>query len=449
MFESVLIANRGEIAVRVAHAARELGVRSVAIYSDADEDAKHVRHADEAYTVGSPVPKKSYLDADAVFEVAREADVDAIHPGYGFFAENARFAKRVEESEFTWIGPSSDSMRELGEKTNARAVMQEAGVPVVPGTKEPIADVSEAVDFAEEYGYPIAIKADGGGGGKGLYVVEEDDDIESKFETAKREGEAYFDNSAVYVEKYLENPKHIEVQVIADAHGNVCHIGERDCTIQRRQQKLIEETPSPALDPQLRTEIRTAARDGLKEAGYVNAGTVEFLFADGEFYFLEVNTRIQVEHPISEIVTGVDLVKEQLRVAAGKELSFEQADIEPRGHAIEFRLNAEDPTNDFTPMPGTLSVYRPPTGIGVRVDDGVDQGDAISPFYDSMFGKVIVHGRSREEALQRAARALSGMEIEGIPTTIPFHLAMIQNETFVQNEHTTTFVDDSFTLTTE
>lgn len=442
MFEKVLIANRGEIAVRVAQACRELGVQAVAVYSDADEKAKHVRLADEAVHVGESVAGKSYLDQAKILAAAREAEVDAIHPGYGFLSENPGFAARVEESEFVWVGPPSEVMEQLSEKTGARQIMSEAGVPIVPGTTEPATDIEEVYAFGDEHGYPIVIKADGGGGGRGLKVVRDEDEVESQFQNARREGEAYFDNPEVYVEKYLDSSRHIEVQVLADQHGNVRHLGERDCSIQRRQQKLIEETPSPSLDDEVRAELCESARRGVAEAGYVNAGTVEFLYEDGEFYFLEVNSRIQVEHPVTEAVTGIDLVKWQLRIAAGEALTFEQSDVAPRGAAMEFRVNAEDPDNDFAPWPGTLDTYRPPSGNGVRIDSGVDQGDAVSPFYDSMFAKFVVHGEDRAEVLARADRVLAEAEIDGVPTTIPFHRRVLADEGFVANEHTTKYVED-------
>ncbi|WP_129114696.1 acetyl-CoA carboxylase biotin carboxylase subunit [Halegenticoccus tardaugens] len=447
MFESVLVANRGEIAVRIVQACRELGVEAVAVYSDADEEAKHVRHADRAYNVGSPVPSKSYLDQDRLLEVVAEAGVDAVHPGYGFLAENAGFARRIEGSDAVWVGPPSDVMESLGEKTKARAIMRGAGVPIVPGTTEPVESPDAVRSFADEHGYPVAIKADGGGGGKGLAVVERAAAVDERFESARREGEAYFDNPNVYVEKYLEAPRHVEVQVLADEHGTVRHFGERDCSVQRRQQKLIEEAPSPALDDDEREALCESARRGVAEAGYENAGTVEFLYQDGEFYFLEVNTRIQVEHPVTEARTGFDLVKWQLRVAAGKEIDFGQSDVRPVGAAIEFRINAEDPANDFTPRPGTVDVYRPPRGIGVRVDDGIDQGDEVGPFYDSMVGKVVVAGQTRTEAVARSKRALRECEIDGIPTTIPFHERVLSDERFLAGEHTTRFVEDSLDLT--
>ncbi|WP_416841442.1 acetyl-CoA carboxylase biotin carboxylase subunit [Haloferax sp. DFSO52] len=446
MFDKILVANRGEIAVRVIQACKELGVQAVAVYSDADEDAKHVRHADESYNIGSPIAAKSYLDQEKLLDVAREAGVDAIHPGYGFLAENARFAERIEASEFEWIGPPSDVMRALGEKTGARRIMQEANVPIVPGTTEPATGPADVRAFADEHGYPVAIKADGGGGGRGLKVVERAEDVEELFKNAKREGEAYFDNADVYVERFLENPRHIEVQVLADHHGTVRHLWERDCSIQRRQQKLIEETPSPSLTPEVRSELCEAARRGVEEAGYVNAGTVEFLYEDGEFYFLEVNTRIQVEHTITEAVTGIDLVKWQIRIASGESISFEQDEVTQSQAAMEFRINAEDPFSDFAPMPGTLDIYRPPRGIGVRIDDGVDEGDGIAPFYDSMFAKFVVIAETRDEVVKRGLRALDEADIQGIPTTIPFHQHVLTDDVFLSNEHTTKYVDEQVTL---
>ncbi|WP_049890055.1 acetyl-CoA carboxylase biotin carboxylase subunit [Natronorubrum sulfidifaciens] len=442
MFERVLIANRDEIAVRIIQACTELGIEAVAVYSDADEDAKHVRLADDAYHIGNSKAKESYLDQDALLEAAREADVDAIHPGYGFLAESESFAANVETSEFEWIGPPSDVMADFGEKTKARKIMDAADVPIVPGTTEPVTSPAEVEAFGEEHGYPIAIKADGGGGGRGLKIAYGPDEIESKLQEAIREGDAYFDNPSVYLERFLEDPRHIEVQIIADEHGNVRHLGERDCSIQRRQQKLVEESPSPVLDEETREELCDAACRGAASADYVNAGTVEFLYEGGEFYFIEVNARIQVEHTVTEQLTGIDLVKWQLRVAAGEELSFSQDEIDPRGAAIEFRINAEDPDNDFIPLPGTLSKYRPARGIGVRVDDGVDEGDSIAPFYDSMFAKLVVTGQDRAEAIARGKRALEETTIEGIPTTLPFHKLLLEDDGFVANEHTTTYVEN-------
>jgi len=442
MFEKVLVANRGEIAVRVMRACEELGIDTVAVYSDADREAGHVRYAGEAYNVGPPRAADSYLDGAAIIEAGHRAGADAIHPGYGFLAENADFAADVADSTLTWVGPPADAMRALGEKTRARSLMDEAGVPVVPGTTDPVESAGEVAEIGTEYGYPIAIKAEGGGGGRGLQIVEGEDGIDEALETAKREGEAYFDNASVYVEKYLDSPRHVEVQILADRHGNVRHLGERDCSLQRRHQKLIEEAPSPAMDAGLRAEIGEAARRGIREAGYRNAGTVEFLLADGEFYFMEVNTRIQVEHTVTEWVTGIDVVKWQLRVAAGGEIDFEQEEVSVDGHAIEYRINAENPAAEFAPTPGTLSTYDPPGGIGVRVDDAVRHGEAVTGEYDSMIAKLIVGAGDREECLARSKRALAEFDVEGFHTTIPFHRLMLEDEHFRAGEHTTDYLDE-------
>ncbi|RZH67787.1 acetyl-CoA carboxylase biotin carboxylase subunit [Natrinema altunense] len=442
MFDKVLVANRGEIAVRVMAACEELGCETVAVYSDADRNGGHVDYADEAYNVGPAPASESYLDQEELIDVAERTGADAIHPGYGFLAENADFARRVEETpDITWVGPPSDAMETLGEKTKARTVMQDAGVPVVPGTTDPVDDADEVRALGEEFGYPIAIKAEGGGGGRGMKIVRSEAEVDDALESARREGEAYFGNDSVYVEKYLEAPKHIEVQVLADRHGNVRHLGERDCSLQRRHQKVIEEAPSPALDADLRDEIGEAARQGVREAGYTNAGTVEFLVEDGEFYFMEVNTRIQVEHTVSEEVTGIDIVRWQLRVAAGEALAFSQDDVEIDGHAIEYRINAENPAADFTPTPGQLTTYRPPTSIGIRLDHAVAQGDEIGGDYDSMIGKLIVRGDDRDHCLERSKRALEHFAVDGVHTTIPFHRLMLDDGTFVAGDHTTKYLD--------
>jgi acetyl-CoA/propionyl-CoA carboxylase biotin carboxyl carrier protein len=443
MFEKVLVANRGEIAIRVMAACEELGVDTVAVYSDADRNGGHVDYADEAYNVGPAPASDSYLDQETIVETAREAGADAIHPGYGFLAENAEFARRVEGTDgITWVGPSGDAMERLGEKTKARSVMQEADVPVVPGTTEPVSDAAEVREMGDRYGYPIAIKAEGGGGGRGMKIVRSEDEVADALESAQREGKAYFGNDSVYVEKYLDEPRHVEVQIIADHHGNVRHLGERDCSLQRRHQKVIEEAPSPALDEDLREEMGEAARQGVRAAEYTNAGTVEFLVEDGEFYFMEVNTRIQVEHTVSEEVTGIDIVRWQLRVAAGEELAFSQDDVEIEGHAIEFRINAENPANDFAPTPGPLETYDPPSSIGIRLDDAVNQGDDIGGDYDSMIAKLIVAGEDRQHCIERSKRALRHFDIEGFHTIIPFHRLMLDDETFVAGDHTTKYLDE-------
>ncbi|NLV14924.1 acetyl-CoA carboxylase biotin carboxylase subunit [Haloarcula argentinensis] len=457
MFDKVLVANRGEIAVRVMRACEELGIGTVAVYSDADKHAGHVRYADEAYNVGPARAADSYLDQEAIIDAAKQADADAIHPGYGFLAENADFAERVQETDgVTWVGPESESMEALGEKTKARKIMQSADVPIVPGTTDPVEDPEEVVEFGEENGFPVAIKAEGGGGGRGMKIVHDPEEAEEQLESAKREGEAYFSNDSVYLERYLENPRHIEVQIIADHHGNVRHLGERDCSLQRRHQKVIEEGPSPALNDALRERIGDAARRGVRESDYYNAGTVEFLVEEdtdreqgellGEeanFYFLEVNTRIQVEHCVTEEITDIDIVKWQLRVAMDEEITFDQDDVEIEGHAMEFRINAENAADDFAPATGgSLDTYDPPGGIGVRLDDALRQGDDLVTDYDSMIAKLITYGGDREECIERGKRALKDFDIEGIPTVIPFHRLMLTDEKFVTGTHTTKYLDE-------
>jgi len=458
MFDKVLVANRGEIAVRVMRACDELGIGTVAVYSEADKHAGHVRYADEAYNVGPARAADSYLDQEAIIETATQADADAVHPGYGFLAENASFARKVEETDgVAWIGPAGDAMEKLGEKTKARNIMQSADVPIVPGTTDPVTEPQEVIDFGEDNGYPIAIKAEGGGGGRGMKIVHSEDEVEEQLESAKREGEAYFSNDSVYLERYLENPRHIEVQIIADHDGNVRHLGERDCSLQRRHQKVIEEGPSAALSDELREEIGEAARRGVREADYYNAGTVEFLVEedtdreagevlgpDANFYFLEVNTRIQVEHCVTEEITGIDIVKWQIRVAQDENLAFEQDDVEIDGHAMEFRINAENAAKDFAPaQSGSLETYDPPGGIGVRMDDALRQGDELVTDYDSMIAKLIVHGNGRSEAIERGKRALAEFDIEGFPTVIPFHRLMLTDEEFVASTHTTKYLDET------
>jgi acetyl-CoA/propionyl-CoA carboxylase biotin carboxyl carrier protein len=456
MFDKVLVANRGEIAVRVMRACADLGVDTVAVYSEADKHSGHVRYADEAYNVGPARAADSYLDHDAVIEAAEKAGADAIHPGYGFLAENAEFAAAVEATDgVTWVGPSSTSMEQAGEKTKARKVMDAADVPIVPGTTDPVTSADEVHAFGDEHGYPIAIKAEGGGGGRGMKIVHDPDEAEAQLDAAKREGEAYFDNDSVYLERYLENPRHIEVQILADEHGNVRHLGERDCSLQRRHQKVIEEGPSPALSDELREKIGEAARRGADAADYYNAGTFEFLVEeedraddellgpDANFYFLEVNTRIQVEHCVTEELTGIDIVKWQLRVAAGEAIDFEQDEVELEGHAIEFRINAENAAEEFAPATGgELETYDPPGGIGVRLDDALRQGDDLVTDYDSMIAKLIVHAGDREECFARSERALAEYDIEGIPTIIPFHRLMLEDEAFAAGTHTTKYLDN-------
>ncbi len=422
-FRKILIANRGEIALRVMRTAKELGCATIAVYSDADRDALHVRYADEAYHLGPATPSQSYLNADKLLDVARRAGADAIHPGYGFFAENAGFARRVIEAGLTWIGPHPDAIDAMGDKIRSRQAMVAAGVPVVPGGTDPIADVAGAHAAAERYGFPLALKASGGGGGKGLKIARSAEELESAFTTAGREATAYFGNGTIYAERYLENPKHVELQILADKHGTVLHVGERDCSLQRRHQKLWEEAPA-RISPRVRDGLRAAGVKAAQAIGYDSVGTIECLVAGDEFYFLEMNTRIQVEHTVSEQISGIDLVREQILVAAGRPLSFGQADIAFHGHSIEVRVNAEDPAQNFRPAPGTVERYREPGGLGVRIDSAAYPGFTITPDYDSMIAKLIVTARDRDEALARLARAIDEYTIAGVPTTLPLLRAL-------------------------
>jgi acetyl-CoA/propionyl-CoA carboxylase biotin carboxyl carrier protein len=440
--KSVLIANRGEIAVRVIRAARDLGLHTIAVYSELDRSALHVNLADEAWNIGPAPSAESYLNIPRILEVAREAGADAIHPGYGFLAENAGFAKAITDTGLIWVGPSPEAITTMGDKIASRVAADRAGVASVPGTIEPLSDSADVRTFAEAHGFPIAIKAAHGGGGKGLKVVYDPDDLEAAFESARREAEAWFANPEVYVERYLEHPRHIEAQIILDTHGNAMFLGERDCSLQRRHQKLVEETPAPGFTDAQRAKLEAAALAIADATGYVNAGTVEFLMdTNGDLFFLEMNTRIQVEHTITEEATGIDLVAEQLRVAAGDPLSFDA--VERRGHAIEFRINAEDPASGFLPTPGKLSKYREPAGPWVRVDSGVCQGARISQYYDNLIAKLVVRGRDREEAIRRSIRALSEFEIEGVETTIPAHLRILQGSDFPAGTIHTRLVEDS------
>jgi acetyl-CoA/propionyl-CoA/long-chain acyl-CoA carboxylase, biotin carboxylase, biotin carboxyl carrier protein len=434
-FDKVLVANRGEIAIRIFRTLRELGLGSVAVYSEADRGALHVSFADEAYLIGPASPAESYLKIDTLVETALRANAGAVHPGYGFLAENAAFARAVEAAGLTWIGPPPEAIDLMGSKTRARQVMRAAGVPITPGTTDPVESVEAVLQLGEELGYPLLIKAAAGGGGKGMEVVESPADAERAFETARRQGQSYFANPDVYVEKLILDPRHVEVQVLADAHGNVIHLGERDCTIQRRHQKLIEETPSPAVDGGLRARIGEVGVNAARAAGYRSAGTIEGLLTrDGEYFFMEMNTRIQVEHTVTEEVTGVDLVREQVRIALGERLSLDQADVELRGHAIECRINAEDVAKGFLPSPGIVTVYREPSGPGVRVDSGVAAGNEVSGVYDPMIAKLIVHGVDREHARRRMLRALDEFVIEGPTTLLGFHKALLAHECFVRGE---------------
>ncbi|RRR74267.1 MAG: acetyl-CoA carboxylase biotin carboxylase subunit [Candidatus Viridilinea halotolerans] len=444
MFTTVLIANRGEIALRVMRACRELGLRTVAVYSEADRDAPHVAYADAAYLLGPGPSSESYLNIPRLIEVAQQSEAGAIHPGYGFLAENAEFARAVAAAGMVFVGPPPEAMERMGGKTAARNEATNAGVPVVPGTLEALEDLVEIERLAGEFGYPIAIKAVGGGGGRGLRVVRSAAEIADAFASARREAETAFKNGALYVEKYLPSPRHIEIQILADTHGNVVHLGERDCSVQRRHQKLIEEAPSPALSAELRAEMGAAAVRLAKSVDYVGAGTLEFLFQDGHYYFLEMNTRIQVEHTVTEMVYGVDLVKGQLRIAQGEVLWLKQAELTPRGHAIECRINAEDALHNFRPALGTVGAYREPSGLGVRVDSGVRADYTIPQFYDSLLAKLVVWAETRPEAIARGLRALADYEIGGgVVTTIPFHRAALGHPVFAKGDLSVNFIAEN------
>jgi acetyl-CoA/propionyl-CoA carboxylase, biotin carboxylase, biotin carboxyl carrier protein len=442
MFEKVLIANRGEIAIRVARSLREMGVGSVAVYSEIDRDAPHVREADEAFLIGPAVPAESYLDIAKIIATAKEAGAEAIHPGYGFLAENPEFARACGDAEIVFIGPPPEAIESMGSKTRAREIMAEAGVPIVPGATEPAADVEAARKQAEDAGYPVACKAAGGGGGKGFRVAMTPDDLEEAFEGAAREGEKFFSDDRVYVERYLEDPRHVEVQVLADSHGSVIHLGERDCSIQRRHQKLIEEAPGPHVDAEMRERIGKIATDAAAAVGYRGAGTVEGMQVGGEYFFLEMNTRVQVEHCVTEMVTGIDIVREQILIAAGEELSISQDDVELRGHAIECRINAEAAHKKFAPAPGAITTYREPAGPGVRVDSGVEAGSEVTPMYDPMVAKLIVWDVDREKATRRMLRALGEYEIGGLTTLIPFHSAILATEQWAKGETCRDLMED-------
>jgi acetyl-CoA/propionyl-CoA carboxylase biotin carboxyl carrier protein len=433
LFSKVLVANRGEIAIRVFRTLRELGIGSVAVYSEADRAALHVSYADEAYLIGGGPAAESYLRQERILETARRAGAEAVHPGYGFLAENAAFARACSDYGLVWVGPPPEAIEAMGSKIEARERMRAAGVPIIPGVTEPVESAAEARRLGDELGWPIAIKASAGGGGKGLKVVRGADEVERAFESARREGEAYFSDAAVYVERFLEDPRHVEVQVLADSSGNVIHLGERDCTIQRRHQKLVEETPSPAVDSELRERIGRTAVDAARAVDYRSAGTIEGLLThDGEYFFLEMNTRIQVEHTVTEMVTGLDLVREQLLIAAGQPLSIRQEDVRLDGHAIECRINAEDASNGFLPAPGTVVRYQEPAGPGVRVDSGVVAGSEISPLYDPMIAKLIVHDVDREHARRRMLRALDEFAVDGVKTLIGFHKALLTHPCFIE-----------------
>jgi acetyl-CoA/propionyl-CoA carboxylase biotin carboxyl carrier protein len=428
MFDKVLVANRGEIAIRVMRTLKEMGIGSVGVYSEADRDAPHVSKADEAHLIGPSVPAESYLNIDRLLETAGKSGADAIHPGYGFLAENARFAEACDKAGITFVGPPASAIEAMGSKTRARELMAGAGVPIVPGTTSAVESVAEAKKEAKEIGYPIACKAAGGGGGKGFRVAKSEDELEDAFEGAAREGEKFFSDPTVYLERYLEDPRHVEVQVLADSHGNVIHLGERDCSIQRRHQKLIEEAPAPHVDDEMRERIGKIATDAAAAVGYRSAGTVEGLQADEDYFFLEMNTRVQVEHCVTEMVTGIDIVREQVLIAAGQELSLKHEDVELRGHAIECRINAEAAHKGFAPAPGRITSYVEPAGPGVRVDSGVWAGSEVTPLYDPLIAKLITWDVDRERATARMLRALDEYELDGLVTLLPFHQAILKTE---------------------
>jgi acetyl-CoA carboxylase, biotin carboxylase subunit len=444
MFSKILIANRGEIALRIIAACKEMGLKTVAVHSEADRDSLHVRYADDDVCIGPAASKQSYLSISSIIAAAEISGADAIHPGYGFLSENAHFAEIVGECQLTFIGPSPNAIRLMGNKAKARETAKNAGVPVIPGSEGAIRMVDEASAVAGEIGYPVIVKASAGGGGRGMRICWDEQDLQNQFETARSEAERAFGVPDVYIEKYLERPRHIEIQVFGDMHGRVVSLGERECSIQRRHQKLIEESPSPALDEETRKQMGAAAVRLCQAVNYVNAGTIEFLYQDGEFYFMEMNTRIQVEHPVTEEVTGIDLVKEQIRVAAGEPLTVPEGDFRLRGHAIEFRVNAEDPVT-FAPNPGKIRELHLPGGPGVRVDTHIYRDYVVPPHYDSLLAKLIVKGKDRQEAIARGRRALEQFVIEGVKTSIPLHRAILQNEQFIRGDISTRFMD-RFTL---
>ncbi|PAQ16297.1 acetyl-CoA carboxylase biotin carboxylase subunit [Bacillaceae bacterium SAOS 7] len=443
MIKKLLIANRGEIAVRIIRACKELDVETVAVYSEADKEALHVQLADEAFCIGPTASKDSYLNFTNIISVAKLTNCDAIHPGYGFLAENADFAELCRECNIIFVGPSPEAITQMGTKDVARDTMEKAGVPIVPGSDGIIPSIEEGMSIAEGIGYPVIIKATAGGGGKGIRVARDEEELVKGINMTQQEAATAFGNPGVYLEKFIEDFRHVEIQVLADTHGNVIHLGERDCTIQRRMQKLLEETPSPALDAEIREEMGNAAVKAAKAVDYTGAGTVEFIYDYNhkQFYFMEMNTRIQVEHPVTEMVTGVDLIKEQIRVASGEELTLTQQEVEFNGWSIECRINAENPEKNFMPSPGRITVYMPPGGFGVRVDSAAYPGYMIPPFYDSMIAKLITFGSTREEAIARMKRALSEFVIEGVHTTIPFHLQLLDHEKFVEGEFNTKFLE--------
>jgi acetyl-CoA/propionyl-CoA carboxylase biotin carboxyl carrier protein len=440
VFGKVLIANRGEIAVRVIRALRELGLLSVAVYSDADREALHTRLADEAYHIGPTPPPDSYLHIEKLVQVAKRSGAEAVHPGYGFLAESAPFARAVTGAGLVWIGPHPSAIEAMGSKVESRRIMAGAGIPITPGTEAPIGSPEEIPAFAAEHGYPVAVKAVAGGGGKGFAVVQDKTQVQAAYSRTRREGQANFGDGSVYLEKYLSSPRHIEIQVLRDKHGNAVHLGERDCSIQRRHQKLVEECPSPGLDLRMRERMGEVAVHATEAVGYDNVGTVEFLVQDDEFFFLEMNTRVQVEHPVTEEVTGVDIVQTGIRIAAGQELPFSQEEISWRGHAIEVRINAEDAAGEFVPSPGVVTAYEEPGGPGVRVDSSLRGPGVVPEAYDPLFAKLVARGADREDALRRLRRALAEFRVEGIATTLPFHRVLLEDEVFLSGSYTTGFV---------
>ena len=444
MFSKILIANRGEIALRVIAACKEMGIQTVAVHSEADRDSLHVRYADDDVCIGPAVSKQSYLSISSIIAAAEITGADAIHPGYGFLSENAHFAEIIRECQLTFIGPPPEAIRQMGDKARARETAKAAGVPIVPGSDGAVKTVEEATEVAREIGFPVILKAAAGGGGRGMRICWEESELQTQYETARHEAERAFGDGSVYLEKYLERPRHIEIQVFADTHGRVVSLGERECSIQRRHQKLIEESPSVAITPEIRKRMGDAAIRLCQAVNYVNAGTIEFLFQDGEFYFMEMNTRIQVEHPVTEEVTGIDLVKEQILVAAGQPLSIPTGELPLRGHAIEFRVNAEDPVT-FAPNPGKIRELHLPGGPGVRVDTHIYRDYNVPPHYDSLLAKLIVRGKDRAEAIARGRRALEQFVVEGVKTTIPLHRAILNNEQFIRGDISTRFMD-KFTL---
>ncbi len=444
MFSRILIANRGEIAVRIIRTCKRMGIETVAVFSEADRDSLHVRLADAAVCIGPADSARSYLNIPSLISAAEITDVDAIHPGFGFLSENGHFADVCNSLDIKFIGPSSEAMAKMADKAGARELAKQAGVPVLEGSEGILASDEEGRNLARKIGYPVIIKATAGGGGRGIRIAHNDASLQSGMQQARAEAEAAFGNGALYLEKFLENPRHVEVQIVADEHGNIIHLGERDCTMQRRQQKILEESPSPVINNDVRKRMGLAAVSLVKLSGYQNVGTIEFLYENGEFFFMEMNTRIQVEHPVTEMLTGLDLVEEQLRIASGEKLRWRQKDIKFSGHVMEFRINAEDPDRHFAPFPGKIELFVPPIGENIRVDTFAYSGCRIPPNYDSMIGKLIVKGKDRADVIARAELALSEFFVEGIKTTIPFHRKLIANHNFVNNDYSINFIDERY-----